>query len=542
MPVGTQSNDRRDKRPQSAATKPMGTPAAEPTRAAPPPRPSLWERWATLDVRSLAACRIGLALTLLADVAIRWREAAPFMSDRGMFPRAPAWERMAGTWLWSLNLWSGAVAWQQTLLVVLGLAALALLLGFQTRWATLACWILVTSLQVRNLMLINAGDALLRMMLFWGMFVPWGRRWSLDGRRRLREDRLREDRSQVTALACVAPVLQLTLVYVVTGVLKCNSDWFGGEAMRVAYQMDFAGMPLGRWLAGFPQLLTLASPWIVVLEIALPLLLWSPWRTGALRMFVVTSMILFHVLVALTIHVGLFAAICSACWLIAIPGGFWDALRRGRRTAPEHPPAPDNRRAAPARGERWANRGANALLALSLLLVLAINARSVVVHRPTRGLGDQSWERGGPLQLPWLAQRLGDFLALHQEWNMFDRPPRIDTWIVARGLLADGRELDVLRDAPWDERGGKAIAARLPSQHWRYFLHRLTYPEHEPLRPAAAQYLFDSWNRRHSDAEQLACLWLVEFREEAFSEGFESRILYQVGEPPPPTFEELFGP
>ncbi|MEM7004123.1 MAG: HTTM domain-containing protein, partial [Pseudomonadota bacterium] len=53
-------------------------------------------------------------------------------------------------------------------------AATSLLLGYRTRPAGWLTWALVMSLHYRNPMLVDSGDVLLRCLLFWGDFLPWG--------------------------------------------------------------------------------------------------------------------------------------------------------------------------------------------------------------------------------------------------------------------------------------------------------------------------------------------------------------------------------
>jgi hypothetical protein len=133
----------------------------------------------SIDLRSLAALRVALALLLLCDLATR----APWLrlhhSDEGVWPRGVA----DAPWHFSLYR-LGGLGTASVLHAVAALCALLLLAGWRTRLATAASWLLLVSLQVANPLLTNNGDILLRMLLLWGMFLPLGARWSLDARRR----------------------------------------------------------------------------------------------------------------------------------------------------------------------------------------------------------------------------------------------------------------------------------------------------------------------------------------------------------------------
>lgn len=58
--------------------------------------------------------------------------------------------------------------------------AVALLVGWRTRLAALGCWLLLSSLQVRQPLIYIGGDSILRLLLFWGLFLPLSARLSLN--------------------------------------------------------------------------------------------------------------------------------------------------------------------------------------------------------------------------------------------------------------------------------------------------------------------------------------------------------------------------
>jgi hypothetical protein len=65
------------------------------------------------------------------------------------------------------------------LFAIAALVAIALLVGYRTRLATVLL-ALLASLQARNPTLIQGGDNLLLLLLFWGMFLPLGARFAID--------------------------------------------------------------------------------------------------------------------------------------------------------------------------------------------------------------------------------------------------------------------------------------------------------------------------------------------------------------------------
>lgn len=464
-------------------------------------------RLTTIDLRSLAACRIAVGAVVLADLALRFRDMEAMMTDTGMFPRSfmsPA------PLQWSLHAAGGGAAWVTLLFAVHALAACLLMAGRWTRPATMVCWLLACSLQVRNPLITNSGDALLRMALFWGMFLPWGRRWSWDARRRPSPAT-----STGPSWPAAAMLLQLCLVYWVTGALKLNADWLQGAAMSKVAALDFAIRPWGWRLAGDPRLLSVVSMTVPWIELLAPVLLWLPWRNSWWRTVVPLGMIAFHGVIELFLHVGMFGLVSQAYWLVFLPAEFWRRLGVGSQDLIE----PGERRSA-------AGRLAEALAAAALLLVVASSVHGLLEGLQRNTADVESTPQGAgatALPLGWLPP-ITDTLLIRQQWMMFQRPPELDSWAVARADLIDGRQVDALRDTAYDPRGAPRQAHRLPSQHWRYFFRRL--PARSPdLAQRAADYLLQRWNAHHGPEQQASRLTLLEFSEMYGEDGFSTRTL-----------------
>ena len=58
-----------------------------------------------------------------------------------------------------------------------------MLVGYRTKIATCIVWALTVSLQNRNMLIHSGADDLLRMVLFWSLFLPLDRYWSWDKNR-----------------------------------------------------------------------------------------------------------------------------------------------------------------------------------------------------------------------------------------------------------------------------------------------------------------------------------------------------------------------
>ena len=103
-----------------------------------------------LDLRSLALYRVTIALVILGDLLIRSMDLKMFYSDAGVYPRSALVSLTPNSWFISLYLVNGSVAFQAMLFILTAVLAFGLLIGYRTRWMTIGCWFMVSSLHARN--------------------------------------------------------------------------------------------------------------------------------------------------------------------------------------------------------------------------------------------------------------------------------------------------------------------------------------------------------------------------------------------------------
>lgn len=473
---------------------------------------------AGIDPRSLAAFRIGLATVLLADLGLRARDLAAHYSDAGVLPRqellAMARERVVP---FSLHLASGSVAYQAVLFVLAAVAALALLVGYRSRSAAFVSWLFLLSLHSRNPVILSGGDNLLRVLLFWALFVPLGAAASLDRRwaRSPHPDGEPEvgPPGPIVSVGTFAVLFQVTLVYWTTAALKWHPAWIeNGTAVFHALHLDQLTTRFGQHLLAYPTLLRWSTFGTVALEIVGPLLAWSPLWTARLRVAMVAVFVGFHLLgLGLALALGIFPWVCAVAWIPFLPGVFWDRLgshpraralagglaglvdraaasRWGRRLRLVHPRRPPRIRPRPL---------VQALAAVLLVYVAVWNLRTIDFRR---------YEQ----VLPRSANPLAFTLRLDQHWNLFaPYPARDDGWYVMPGTLAGGREVDVLTGrAPTFEKP-ELISATWGAQRWRKYMMNLWEREHAAHRRTYGAWVCRRWNGRHRGADRLESFRMI---------------------------------
>lgn len=428
-----------------------------------------------LDLRSLALFRIGLATVLLGDLLQRAPNFWAHYTDFGLLPRWAVLQWVGPrAWL-SPYVWSAAPAWTAFLLILEAGVAVALLVGWHSRVASLLSWFLLASLHIRNPAILAGGDNVLRILSFWAVFLPLAEVGSLDRR----QGRVRGSPSPVLGVAGFAVQLQFCLVYWSSVAFRWGPEWTRtGEILTQALHRDFLVTSWGRVLAGWPSLHPLFAQATLAVEILVPLLVWSPKLTGPLRFTAVLTGVLFH-LVALgsVFHLGIFPWICAVGWLLFVPPWLWDRLAAVRFPALARLPEP----AAPS--SRAGQRSVALLAAAALALVLGFN---LVFVFPRFAMPKPLW-------------RIGEVLGIHQEWAMFSLPRDYTGWFVVGGDLADGGIVDVWREQPLDVQRPDSIYEITGGNQWAKYFSNLPDPEFVSHRRLFLQYLCRRWNARHGD-------------------------------------------
>jgi hypothetical protein len=304
--------------------------------------------YATLDERSLGLGRIVLALALLVDLAKRIPGIRTWYSNEGLLPNH--------TLLWSppydytFSLFFMASHWFEAALgfAVCALAYLFLLVGYKTKLAQIASFVAVVCLHGRVMFLQIGGDVALSELSFWTLFLPLGRRFSIDAlleqlRFLERGEAMPERPRGVAAFACFALLFQLAGVYLLNALQKSGPMWLDGSLLHYVLQIDPIVTRLGYELRGVltPELSAFLTHSARYGEALVPLALLVPVGVKYARTLAVATIIGLHVGFAALMNVGLFSLAMIAYTPNILPNAFWEFLekRRSRKsgqTAAEH--------------------------------------------------------------------------------------------------------------------------------------------------------------------------------------------------------------
>lgn len=472
----------------------------------------------TLDLSALAVFRFLLGYLIIVDLINRSVDLTAHYTDDGLLPRFFfqfdffRWERM------SFHLWTGSFEGQALLFGVNALLAALLAFGWHTRVMTFLCWLFAVSLHNRMPILEHSPDTVLRLSLFWGVFLPLGARHSFDRLKGRKEWILQNPTVVTIASACY--VIQIASLYLWSVGHKFGKTWFDhGTALHFALYSTQYTRELGyQFLAldkAFPGLLRAMTWMVLAIEAVAPIALFLRLRGFPilLRALGALALISLHLGIESMMDIGLFPWIDIMTLMPFLP---WREIfvRLGWDT-PDDIKAHSTLRAAPMvqssedslvpvrRPAWWTHEHfAGALLVCLIAYVTLFNARFL-------------W----PKELAWSSRWASPayLLRIDQYWYMFaPSPPKFGGWLVMDGKLSDGASVD-----PWNLRMGPPrldppalISASYGNERWRMYLTQINLNKRAHCRRYLVPYLCRRWGKAFPEGPPLASVKVQIMRQE----------------------------
>ncbi len=285
-----------------------------------------WNRFffEPIPAYSLGLFRIAYAAMLLVVLALLLPDVPVWYGEEGVLPAASA-SGMLDAPRFSLLTW-----FPQSDLAVYAVfgcafvAAGALLVGFWTRWASIAVWACMVTLHHRDVYLLNSGDHLLRTLSFLLMFAPAGAAFSLDRRRRIRRGIESRGVPMIVPWAQRMLQLQLCILYFDSVLWKLTgSHWLDGTAAYYVSHLDeFRRFPVPAvfttlWFSRFATWFALAT------EASMATLVW----VRPLRRYVLCAGIALHLGLDYSMNIPMFQWIVLASFCLFLDNLSWNRLR-----------------------------------------------------------------------------------------------------------------------------------------------------------------------------------------------------------------------
>jgi hypothetical protein len=467
----------------------------------------------TLDLRALAMLRIGLGVLLLIDLYTRATDLEAHYSNTGVLPLPVLFEHTWNDFFFSFHTGSGLWQVQALFFLAAAIFALCLILGFKTRVATIASWVFLLSVQNRNPMVLQGGDDLVRMLLFWGIFLPWGSFYSLDSR----NSNLPERAPAYFSAATVAIILQIFLVYFCTALLKHAPEWGQeGTAIYYALSLDQILLPGGKLIYPYYNLLKVLTLVVYYTELLLPFLLLIPFRNSFFRMVVVLALTGLHLGISLTLFVGLFYLINMVSLLSLIPSRQMDWIEQKLL-----PPVSGicnraidfcSRQAYPFSFQHQFGIIHNPAHSRPLQNFRDLLVGFILIYTIWWNL-DNTPQR--PLPFPEKMRWLGYWLRVDQNWGMFS--PSVfkdDGWYMLEGRTTAGKLIDLNREGkPVTYKKPESVVSLFKNDRWRKYSENYLFVNNAWMRPYYCNYLMRIWNEKAAFQSQVRHLDVVYMKE-----------------------------
>jgi hypothetical protein len=493
-----------------------------------------------LDTRSLAVARIALGLLVLLDVWVRLVDYGAFYTESGVLSRAGVIEQYARSQHISLFMASGADWWAGVCFAIEAAAAACFLVGYRTRLANWIVWFMVIGTHARMSFVLQSGDVVLRLLLFWSLFLPMGARFSLDN---LRQRAAHASAVYVVSVATIAIQFQVAAIYIWSAVLKTGEVWNNGEAVYYALSLDhFSKQPITDWILSQDWLWRSMTHTTFALELYGTVLLLIPVFFGPIRSLVVLAFIGLHLGFWATMELGLFPWISIVGWLFLLPGWFWERI--GLRTSSAVAERTgiiglDWAGKTPIRAAIWPRYILTQVPALFCLwLVFQWNMMS---------LPGNDWTVSKSIQ------PIAHVFRLDQRWSMFaPYPIKDDGWYTMPGKLVSGEEVDLWQGgAPkwatekekqsWTKNlptEGKEndvryrlsrekpplVSAMYSNQRWRKYMRKIWLKKHRSLRLPYGQFLCREWNGSHRGKDKLKNFKIIYMKEQTPPPGGSTEV------------------
>ncbi|MGZ3769783.1 MAG: HTTM domain-containing protein [Bdellovibrio sp.] len=402
-----------------------------------------------IDPRSLGLFRFFLGLMLVLDTTQKLFLARELYSDWGVMPRFYWVEHYMSDWKWSLHLASGSTVFQIILIGIQLVAAVLFMAGLRPKITGLITLILLMSLQSRNNLVLSASDDLMRMALFFSLFLPLNARFSFFNKD------IKD--VEIPSIPSAALMLQLIYMYLFTAVLKWHPVWHTeGSAIYYAIHIDMYAKPFAYILSNFEGFMKLATFATLAFEFVGPVAALIP---GRIRLMTALLFMAFHLALFFSFEIGLFPAMAITYWIIFLTVEFWESIVGLKIESSFHyliSASKIARDEIPYQTKKWQK-----------VLVSTVPLIFIVI------LGFYNFDTL-EFKSPFLPTKIKAFIHAtntNQVWNMFaPYPIKNDGWFVIEGTFTNGSKKDLNTGLPATYEKPIYPANAYPNSEWRKFM------------------------------------------------------------------------
>jgi hypothetical protein len=317
-----------------------------------------WNRFfhGPCDARVCAAIRITYALIVLAHFGVLYPDLDLFFTESGELPIEAARKVVSPFSTVTVGK-EGEEADNRRLLSLLELVpqtstavhvcwwiavvhAVLLLVGLSPRLNALFLFMWVVSFQVRNDLINDGEDRMMRVLCFFLIWLPSGRCWSVNALVRrfwFANSALRTPHSAL----CLAPAwplrllqIEMAAMFFSSGLVKLSGQsWLNGTALYYVSRLDdhFGRFPVPAWAFDSPWCIALMTWSVLLAELAVPFLIW--FRETRIPCLIIV--LFFHLANEWTMNLFLFHPLMICGWLSFVTAAdfWWLGIGRSSRSS-----------------------------------------------------------------------------------------------------------------------------------------------------------------------------------------------------------------
>lgn len=468
--------------------------------------------------------RICVAFVILLDLTIRIGDLEAFYANSGVAPLQMIFDHAWNSHYISFHAINGMWQIQLVLFCIAYFSATMLLIGYRTRLFTFISWLLLLSLHNRNILILQGGDDLLRMTLFWAMFIPWGERYSCD---RLLNP-FPSNEIQIRSLATLAYLLQICYVYAGSALLK-GPEWHtDGTALYYVYSLDQIAYPITKYLYNQPELLRILSRVAFYFELLIPLFFFAPFKHGLIRFIGVLVLMGFHLFNGLTIYIGLFFIIGIVTSIGILPSFAMDAFEKIFRKL--KPIVSDSlfsigqglHLILPWKHQPYLRAEYKKVVLNTTLIFLII----YVLYWNLSNLSGWRYKMGDNMKF------IAYTLRIDQNWGMF--APGVfkdDGWYIFEAVTEQGDTITIPGPMNATDRAKpQSLTSFFKSDRWRKYSENFLLAQNSFMRGYMCNYSKRIYNEQHPDHKirVLRIIYMMEFSEPDYAKVKpDERILFE---------------
>ncbi len=415
------------------------------------------------DVRAFSLFRIALGLIIVLDLAIRATDLTAFYTEDGILPFGTLSSNFNSHFHIPVYELNDSFSFVLFLFIVQFLAALLLILGRWVKISQVVLLLFYISLDLRNPFIAQGGDDLLRVLIFWSLFLPMDQFYCFK----------KKNNFQIKYLGfpAFAFLLQIVFVYFFSALLKSSSEWHSdATALYYAFSIDQIQLKPAKYLLQFPDLLQSFTHLAYYIELLIPLLFIVPFKNNTMRMLAISILLIFHLFITATLFVGLFSIISCIAFIPFISTKWmdkFDSIFNNPYTFKNEP--------------IQANFSSTILALIFLFFVLGINHKNlsqkkIGLHRE---IVNSSY-----------------FFGINQNWGMF--APDVykdDGWYVYEAITNEEDTIDIFRQGePVSFKKPANVLLEIKNDRWRKFAEQLTQSNNSWIQQYFCDYLFENWN------------------------------------------------